>query len=31
VLALARAPYLCRGDARSPVRVLDDAIFVLAR
>jgi SAM-dependent methyltransferase len=31
VTALSRAPYLCRGDARSPVLVLDDAIFVLAR
>lgn len=31
VTALARAPYLCRGGARSPVQVLDDAIFVLAR
>jgi SAM-dependent methyltransferase len=27
-LALARAPYLCRGDPRRPVEVLDDAVFV---
>ena len=26
--ALSRVPYLCRGDARKPVAVLDDAIFV---
>ena len=25
---LARAPYLCRGDPRRPVEVLDDAVFV---
>lgn len=31
IAALARAPYLCRGDARSPVKRLDDAIFVLMR
>lgn len=31
VAALARAPYLCRGPGRSPVRRLDDAIFVLTR
>jgi SAM-dependent methyltransferase len=29
--AFTRAPYLCRGDARHPVAVLDDAIFVLKR
>ncbi len=28
---LARAPYLCRGEARDPVKILDDAIFVLRR
>jgi SAM-dependent methyltransferase len=28
VVAFARAPYLCRGDARHPVAVLDDAVFV---
>jgi len=27
---LARAPYLCRGEAADPVKVLDDAIFVLS-
>ena len=31
VEAIARAPYLSRGGARSPVEVLDDAIFVLTR
>ena len=31
VTALARAPYLWRGGARSPVQGLDDAIFVLAK
>lgn len=31
VTALTRAPYLSRGGARSPVQVLDDAIFVLSR
>lgn len=31
VIALTRVPYLCRGDARSPVKGLDDAIFVLTR
>ncbi len=27
--SLSRAPYLCRGEAADPVKVLDDAIFVL--
>jgi len=31
VEALARVPYLCRGDRRRPVHVLDDAVFVLSR
>jgi SAM-dependent methyltransferase len=31
VEALARAPYLCRGDARRPFYVLSDAILVLRR
>ncbi|MGQ0621939.1 MAG: methyltransferase domain-containing protein [Panacagrimonas sp.] len=31
VIALTRVPYLCRGDARAPVKRLDDAIFVLTR
>jgi SAM-dependent methyltransferase len=29
-LALTRAPYLCCGEAAHPVKVLDDAIFVLS-
>lgn len=28
VEALSRVPYLCRGDPRRPVEVLDDAVFV---
>jgi SAM-dependent methyltransferase len=28
VEVLTRVPYLCRGDARRPVEVLDDAVFV---
>ena len=31
VRALTRVPYLCRGSAKRPVVVLDDAIFVLSR
>ena len=31
VEALGRVPYLCRGDRRHPVHVLDDAVFVLRR
>ncbi|MBM4363468.1 MAG: methyltransferase domain-containing protein, partial [Deltaproteobacteria bacterium] len=31
VETLTRAPYLCQGDARTPLYVLDDAIFFLTR
>lgn len=31
VLSVTRAPYLCRGDDKTPVYVLDDAVFVLRR
>jgi 2-polyprenyl-3-methyl-5-hydroxy-6-metoxy-1,4-benzoquinol methylase len=27
---LCRAPYLCRGEAADPVKILDDAVFVLS-
>ncbi len=30
VIALSRAPYLCRGDTHAPLYVLDDAVFVCA-
>ncbi len=29
IQSLSRAPYLCRGEASDPVKVLDDAIFVM--
>ena len=31
VVALSRVPYLCRGNAKSPVMTLDDAIFLVRR
>lgn len=31
VETLTRAPYLCRGDVREPVQVLDDAVFLCRR
>jgi SAM-dependent methyltransferase len=30
IQSLSRAPYLCRGEAADPVKVLDDAIFVMS-
>lgn len=31
VLAFSRVPYLCQGDAKAPLYILDDAVFVCER